>query len=71
MVPRATYRLQFSPEFTFRHTIDIIDYLNDLGVSDIYASPILKSRSGSTHGYDVIDPAQIDEQIGDRLSSRT
>src|SRR5437660_864991 len=54
-VPRATYRIQFNAGFTFADARDIVPYLAELGISDIYASPILKARKGSGHGYDVVD----------------
>ena len=61
---RATHRLQFSRDFTFADAGAVIDYLDDLGVSHIYASPFLKARPGSTHGYDIIDHNQINPEIG-------
>jgi (1->4)-alpha-D-glucan 1-alpha-D-glucosylmutase len=63
-VPLATYRLQFNSNFRFRDAIPILDYLRDLGISHVYASPILSSRHGSGHGYDVTDPASIDLDLG-------
>jgi (1->4)-alpha-D-glucan 1-alpha-D-glucosylmutase len=63
-VPCATYRLQFSKEFTFADACKILDYLKDLGITDIYASPILRSRHGSGHGYDATDPTRIDPDLG-------
>jgi (1->4)-alpha-D-glucan 1-alpha-D-glucosylmutase len=63
-VPVSTYRLQFNRGFRFVDAIGIVDYLHDLGITDVYASPILKARPGSTHGYDVIDPTQINPEIG-------
>ena len=63
-IPVSTYRLQFSRDFRFVDAIRIVDYLHDLGITDVYASPILKARPGSTHGYDVIDPTQINPEIG-------
>lgn len=62
--PRATYRLQLSRDFTFRDAIALVPYLRDLGVSDVYASPILKARPGSSHGYDISDHRQINPEIG-------
>ena len=62
--PTATYRLQFNAGFRFSDATAIVDYLSQLGITDIYASPILTSRKGSKHGYDVIDPTQIDPDIG-------
>ena len=64
-VPRATYRLQFSAGFTFDQAADLAPYLEALGVSHVYASPFLKARAGSTHGYDITDHAQINPEIGD------
>ena len=63
-VPRATYRLQFNPRFTFLDAANIAAYLAALGVSDIYASPILKARKGSSHGYDVVDAAALNPELG-------
>ena len=60
----ATYRLQFNSNFRFRDAISILDYLRDLGISHLYASPVLASRSGSGHGYDVTDPTKIDLDEG-------
>jgi len=63
-IPRATYRLQFHPQFTFTDAQKIVGYLSQLGISDIYASPILKSIKDSMHGYDIVDPAQINPSLG-------
>jgi (1->4)-alpha-D-glucan 1-alpha-D-glucosylmutase len=63
-IPTATYRLQFHSEFTFAKASRIIDYLSELGISDFYASPIFIARKGSTHGYDVVDPTQINPELG-------
>ena len=63
-IPSSTYRIQFNKDFTFDHFNSIVDYLDDLGISTIYASPILKSTKGSVHGYDVTDPHTIDPEIG-------
>ena len=63
-VPRATYRVQFNAGFTFRDAREIAPYLAELGISDIYASPILKARRGSTHGYDVVDASALNPDLG-------
>jgi (1->4)-alpha-D-glucan 1-alpha-D-glucosylmutase len=63
-IPSATYRIQFHHEFPFNAARSIVDYLYELGISDIYASPIFKARSGSMHGYDVLDPNQINPELG-------
>jgi (1->4)-alpha-D-glucan 1-alpha-D-glucosylmutase len=60
----ATYRLQFNKDFTFQQATDLLDYLSELGITHIYSSPILSSRHGSTHGYDVIDPTHINPELG-------
>ena len=63
-IPISTYRLQFNREFRFTDALRIVEYLHQLGVTDVYASPILKARPGSTHGYDVIDPTQLNPELG-------
>jgi (1->4)-alpha-D-glucan 1-alpha-D-glucosylmutase len=63
-IPLATYRLQFNKDFTFNDATKILDYLQDLGISEIYASPILTSRRGSGHGYDVTNPNRLDPDLG-------
>src|SRR6202012_3018679 len=64
MIPRATYRLQFHKSFTFADAGRLADYFAGLGVSHIYASPILTARAGSQHGYDVVDPGRINPELG-------
>jgi (1->4)-alpha-D-glucan 1-alpha-D-glucosylmutase len=63
-VPRATYRLQFNAGFTFRDAADLVPYLHELGVSHCYASPYLKARPGSSHGYDIVDHGAIHPDLG-------
>ena len=63
-IPRATYRIQFQSEFKFEAAKNIIAYLAELGISDLYASPIFKATPGSTHGYDVVDPTQLNPELG-------
>ncbi|HEY8134261.1 MAG TPA: alpha-amylase family glycosyl hydrolase, partial [Thermoanaerobaculia bacterium] len=63
-VPRATYRLQLNAGFTFADARRIVPYLAELGVSDLYTSPILKARKGSTHGYDVVDATTLNPELG-------
>lgn len=67
-IPRATYRLQLNREFTFEQARAIVPYLARLGVSHVYASPILKARPGSMHGYDVTDHTQLNPELGTRES---
>jgi (1->4)-alpha-D-glucan 1-alpha-D-glucosylmutase len=61
---RATYRLQLGPGLGFREAKELVPYLRDLGVSHLYLSPSFQARPGSTHGYDVIDPTRISEDLG-------
>ncbi len=63
-LPEATYRFQFNKEFTFRDATKLVPYLAKLGVSHCYASPFLKARPGSMHGYDIIDHKQLNPEIG-------
>lgn len=62
--PLATYRLQFNREFTFQQAAELAPYLNDLGISDVYASPYLKAVPGSTHGYDIVDHSTLNPELG-------
>src|SRR5580693_7754703 len=62
--PSATYRVQLNQDFRFADTSKILDYLQELGISDLYLSPILASRKGSGHGYDVTDPTRINPDLG-------
>src|SRR5438067_10375786 len=62
--PESTYRLQFHADFKFRDATALIPYLHDLGITDLYASPYLKARPGSKHGYDIIDHRQLNPEIG-------
>lgn len=62
--PRATYRWQFHGESTFYLAAATVPYLNRLGISHVYASPYAKARSGSTHGYDIVDHTQFNPDLG-------
>lgn len=64
IIPSSTYRIQFNPRFTFSHLTEIVDYLDELGISAIYASPILQPSKGSEHGYDGIDPTRLNPELG-------
>ena len=63
-LPESTYRLQFHAGFKFRDAEAIVPYLHDLGISHIYASPYLKARPGSLHGYDITDHRSLNPEIG-------
>ena len=60
----ATVRLQFHRDFTLDDAIPLVSYFKRLGISHIYASPLLKARAGSMHGYDVVDPSVINPELG-------
>jgi (1->4)-alpha-D-glucan 1-alpha-D-glucosylmutase len=74
-IPAATYRLQLHRNFGFDRATELVEYLHDLGVTDIYLSPVTTARKGSTHGYDVVDTCRINPELGgeegfDRLTSK-
>ncbi|MBV8967412.1 MAG: malto-oligosyltrehalose synthase, partial [Mycobacteriaceae bacterium] len=61
----STYRLQLRGDaFTLADAEDLLDYLDDLGISHVYLSPILTAVTGSTHGYDVTDPTTVSDELG-------
>ena len=62
--PLATYRVQFSRAFRFRDATALVSYLHDLGISDLYASPVFRARPGSRHGYDVTDHTMLNPELG-------
>ena len=63
-IPAATYRFQFHRRFRFEHAAVLVPYLEALGVTDLYASPIFQARRGSAHGYDVTDPTLLNVELG-------
>jgi (1->4)-alpha-D-glucan 1-alpha-D-glucosylmutase len=67
-IPRSTYRLQLGADLTLNQVRDLLPYLQNLGISDLYLSPLFRSRAESSHGYDVVDHGTIDPDIGDRAS---
>ncbi len=64
LVPLSTYRLQFNRNFTFVQAAELVPYLAELGISHCYASPYLRARPGSMHGYDIVDHHQLNPEIG-------
>lgn len=62
--PIATYRLQFNPDFRLTDAQTLVAYFSRLGITHLYASPLLRARQASTHGYDVVDPSTIDPRLG-------
>src|SRR5947208_16031424 len=61
---RATYRLQFHKGFTLRDAEALVPYLALLGISHVYASPLMEARPGSTHGYDIVNHNRLNPEIG-------
>ena len=60
----ATYRVQLHAGFGFADAAAVADYLADLGISHLYCSPYLQAAPGSTHGYDVVNPHQVNKELG-------
>jgi (1->4)-alpha-D-glucan 1-alpha-D-glucosylmutase len=63
-LPVSTYRLQLNGQFTMRDAAAVVPYLDQLGITDLYSSPILAARPGTTHGYDICDHSRINPQLG-------
>jgi len=62
--PGATYRMQFHKDFRFVDGRDLVPYLSDLGITDLYSSPRYKARRGSSHGYDIANPLRVNSELG-------
>ena len=62
-IPRATYRIQLHPGFDFDRAIEMLDYVQKLGASHCYFAPYLTAAHGSSHGYDVVDPTRVREDL--------
>ncbi len=60
----ATARLQFHKDFTLDDATKLVPYFAQFGISHLYASPLLKARAGSTHGYDIVDHNEINPELG-------
>src|SRR4051812_8588587 len=63
-VPGATYRFQFHKDFRFVDGRDLVPYLSDLGITELYSSPRYKARRGSSHGYDIANPLRVNSELG-------
>ena len=63
-IPIATYRVQLTADFDFDAAASIVPYLKSLGITHLYASPFMKARKGSTHGYDIVDHTQLNPELG-------
>lgn len=64
--PVSTYRLQLTPDFGFSAAEGLLPYLDSLGVTDLYLSPVLQATPESQHGYDVVDHGRIRAEFGGR-----
>ena len=62
--PLATYRIQFTSAFGFDAAAKYVPYLKQLGITHLYASPFLKARPGSAHGYDIVDHGCLNPEFG-------
>ncbi|TAK75751.1 MAG: malto-oligosyltrehalose synthase [Aquabacterium sp.] len=71
LVPQSTYRVQFHAGFRFDDARALLPYLQELGVSHLYASPYLRARTGSNHGYDIVDHDALNPEIGDEEAHET
>src|ERR1700712_4719331 len=67
---RATLRLQFHKGFTLDDAVPLVPSFARLGISHVYASPLLSARAGSMHGYDVIDPTAVNPELGGEAGFR-
>ena len=63
-IPIATYRLQLTADFDFDAAASVVPYLKALGITHVYASPFMKARKGSTHGYDIVDHTKLNPELG-------
>ena len=63
-IPRATYRLQLRADFGCGQVQQLVRYLDELGISDLYLSPLFRARKDSSHGYDVVDHSAIEPEFG-------
>lgn len=66
----STYRLQYTPDFSFAAAAAVVDYLRDLGVDAVYSSPSLQAVKGSAHSYDVVDPTKVSSDLGGEEAHR-
>ena len=70
-IPSSTYRLQLHAGFGFADAEAVLDYLEALGITDLYVSPVLTARRGSKHGYDVVDPGHVNPELGGESGLRS
>ena len=69
-IPISTYRLQMNGQFTFDDAAATAGYLQELGISHVYCSPYLQAAPGSMHGYDIVDPQRVNEEVGGAAAHR-
>ena len=62
--PLSTYRLQMHAGFNFADAEAILPYLHELGIGDVYTSPVFEARPGSMHGYDVARHDRFNPELG-------
>ena len=62
--PAGSYRLQFSSHLRFADAQRLVPYLDALGITACYASPLLQASPGSTHGYDIVDHDRLNRDLG-------
>jgi (1->4)-alpha-D-glucan 1-alpha-D-glucosylmutase len=67
---RCAYRLQLLPHLDFAAARSLVPYLEQLGVSHLYLAPSMQARRGSTHGYDVVDPTAVSDELGGEAEFR-
>src|SRR5947199_6594429 len=67
-IPIATYRVQLTADFDFDAAARIVPYLKSLGITHLYASPFMKARKGSTHGYDIVDHTKLNLELGGEVA---
>ena len=63
-LPSATYRVQLNASCCFKEVQGAVSYFHTLGISDLYASPFLQAQPRSPHGYDIVNHAAINPEIG-------
>ena len=64
LLPGSSYRLQFGTQFGFADARQLVPYLEALGVTTCYASPLLEAARGSAHGYDIVNHDALNHDLG-------
>jgi (1->4)-alpha-D-glucan 1-alpha-D-glucosylmutase len=63
-VPVGTYRVQFDGGFGFDAAAGVADYLAQLGVSHLYASPYFQTPPQGGNAYAIANFKKVSEQLG-------